>query len=382
MVMSSTTHRLLIRQPAPFRRTASHSRAKAKLSGFALVELLVVIAIIGILVGLLLPAVQSARESARRAQCVNNMKQIGLAFHNYEGTHKRLPAGYVSYRTSNGTAPAWARLDADTWDAAPGWGWGMLLLPYLEQTSLANQLQPTRPIWEPAYQQLIQTQISAFLCPSVSGNRDPFVVRDQAGAPLTTYGSTITLGRSNYVANHGQESCWGDCSSSTSFTVFSDIRSGTTRQISVMGDTGRVADGPFFRNSGTKLASVVDGLSNTIFVGEHSSKLSDKTWVGVVPGAFVQPRLITPENVTETAATLVFCHSGPAGGELDITGYPIFHPVNFPALHVCQMFSEHLGGGNVLFGDGSVRFINSTIDIYVFAALSSMNEGEAVETQE
>ena len=151
------------------------------------------------------------------------------------------------------------------------------------------------------------------------------------------------------------------------FTVFSDIRTGATRQVSVLGDTGRVADGPFFRNSGTKFASVVDGLSSTIFVGEHSSKLSDKTWVGVV---------------TETAATLVFCHSGPAGGELDITGYPIFHPVNFPALHVCQMFSEHPGGGNILFGDGSVRFINSTIDIYVFASLSSMNEGEPVEVQE
>lgn len=371
-----------IRQVTFSRNPLTSTRVMGRFPGFTLVELLVVIAIIGILVGLLLPAVQSAREAARRAQCVNNLKQIGLAFHNYEGTHKRLPAGYVSYRTNNGSGPGWARIDATTWDAAPGWGWGMLLLPYLEQTGLANQLQPTRPIWDPLYQQLIQTQIPAFLCPSVSGSRDPFVVRDPAGAPLTIYGSAITLGRSNYVANHGQESCWGDCSSSSMFTVFSDIRTGATRQVSVLGDTGRVADGPFFRNSGTKFASVVDGLSSTIFVGEHSSKLSDKTWVGVVPGAYVQPRLITPENVTETAATLVFCHSGPAGGELDITGYPIFHPVNFPALHVCQMFSEHPGGGNILFGDGSVRFINSTIDIYVFASLSSMNEGESVEVQE
>ena len=357
-------------------------RNKSTRRGFTLVELLVVIAIIGILVGLLLPAVQAAREAARRSQCVNNLKQIGLAFHNYEGTHKRLPAGYISFRTSDGNAPAWARLDPNTWDAAPGWGWGTLLLPYLEQTSLANQLQPTRPIWDPAYQTLIQTQISTLLCPASSGSRDPFLVRDENGTPLTLYGSAITLGRSHYVANHGQESCWGDCSSSASFTVFSDIRLGTTRQVSVMGDTARVADGPFFRNSGTKFATVVDGLSNTIFVGEHSSKLSDKTWVGVVPGAFVHPRLVTPENVVETAAPLIFCHSGPAGGELDIAGYPIFHPVNFPALHVCQMFSEHPGGGNVLLGDGSVRFINSTIDIFVFAAMSSMNEGETVEVQE
>ena len=208
------------------------------------------------------------------------------------------------------------------------------------------------------------------------------MVRDQAGSPLTMDGSTIVLGRSNYVANHGQEACWGDCSSSSTFTIFSDLRSGATREVSVMGDTGQVADGPFFRNSATKLASIVDGLSNTIFAGEHSSKLSDKTWAGVVPGAFVHPRLITPENAEESAATLVFCHSGPAGGELDITGNPIFHPLNFPALHVCQMFSEHPGGGNVLLGDGSVRFMNSTIDVYVFASLSSMNEGESVEIQE
>jgi prepilin-type N-terminal cleavage/methylation domain-containing protein/prepilin-type processing-associated H-X9-DG protein len=351
-------------------------------AAFTLVELLVVIAIIGILVGLLLPAVQAAREAARRSQCVNNLKQIGLAIHNYESAHKRIPAGYVSFRTSNGVGPAWASIDPDTWDAAPGWGWGALLLPFMEQTSLANQLQPTRPIWDPAYRALIQTQIPTFLCPSSSGSRDPFVVRNEAGDPLTTYGGTLNLGRSHYLANHGQEACWGDCSSSATFTVFSDIRRGITREVTVMGDTGRVADGPFFRNSGTRLATVTDGLSSTIFIGEHSSRLSDKTWVGVVPGAFVHPRIVTPENVVETAATLVFAHSGPAGGELDITGLPIFHPINFPSLHVCQMFSEHPGGGNTLFGDGSVRFVNSTIDIFVFAEMSSMNEGEAFEVQE
>jgi prepilin-type N-terminal cleavage/methylation domain-containing protein/prepilin-type processing-associated H-X9-DG protein len=350
--------------------------------GFTLIELLVVIAIIGMLVGLLLPAVQAAREAARRSQCVNNLKQVGLAMQNYEGTYRKLPAGYVSFRTNNGSGPSWASIDSATWDAAPGWGWGAMLLPFIEQTSLANQLSPIRPIWEPSYQNLIQTQVATFLCPSSSGSRDPFLARDQAGAPLIINGQTVSLARSHYVANHGQESCWGDCSSATTFTVFSDIRQGTMRQVNVSGDTGRVADGPFFRNSGTTFASIADGLSNTIFVGEHSSKLSDKTWVGVVPGAFVHPRLISPENLVETAATLVFCHSGPAGGELDITGFPIFHPVNFPALHVCQMYSEHPGGGNVLFGDGSVRFINASIDIYLFAELSSMNEGEAVGTGE
>ncbi len=96
-----------------------------RLSGFTLVELLVVIAIIGVLAGLLLPAVQSARESARRTQSQNNLKQLGLALHNYDSALRRLPPGYVSNRQDPSAF-------AGTLDAAPGWGWGAMLLPYIE----------------------------------------------------------------------------------------------------------------------------------------------------------------------------------------------------------------------------------------------------------
>ncbi len=351
----------------------------AKTNGFTLVELLVVIAIIGILVGLLLPAVQAAREAARRIQCSNNLKQLGLGLQNYHSAFKRFPAGYCTYATRNGSGPAWATIDPTTWDAAPGWGWGTMLLPFIEQTNLANNLQSARSIWDPVNVPAVSTQLSVYLCPSASGDQTPFVVRDEAGQPVAHGGEPLRLGRSNYVASHGQESCWGECGAAATGIVFTNIYTGTTTTIQVDGDVSRVADGPFFRNSGTRFRDVTDGSSNTIFLGEHSSRLSEKTWVGVVPGAFTHPRFVTPFNGPDAAATLTLVHAGPSGGELDITGSPIIHPINYPTYHVGQMYAEHLGGGQVCLGDGSVRFIADTVDLLLWAELSSMDEHEVVD---
>src|SRR5690606_17395554 len=143
-------------------------------------------------------------------------------------------------------------------------------------------------------------------------------------------------------------------------------------------DVSRVADGPFFRNSRTQFRDITDGTTNTIFLGEHSSTLSEKTCVGVVRGAFTHPRFSTPENGPDATATLMHVHAGPPGGELDITGFPIIHPVNFPTYHVGQMFSEHPGGGQIGLGDGSVRFVSENIDLLLWAELSSMGEGEVI----
>lgn len=353
-----------------------------KQNGFTLVELLVVIAIIGILVGLLLPAVQAAREAARRMQCSNNLKQLGLAIHNYESAHRVFPSGYVSYATSTGAAPPWANIDPVTWDAAPGWGWAALILPQIEQSTISNGLNFERAIWDPVNSALVQAQLSVFQCPSVSGDQEPFEVLDETGSPLQIGGRTVTLGRSNYVASHGQESCWGECGSATTGVVFTNIYTSETKTVRIDGDASRVADGPFYRNSKVRFRDVTDGTTNTIFLGEHSSRLSEKTWVGVVPGAFTHPRFRTPENGPDAAATLTLVHAGPSGGELDITGSPIIHPINFPTYHVGQMFSEHAGGGQVCFGDGSVRFIAETVDLYIWAELSSMGEGEVVSHED
>ena len=333
--------------------------------GFTLVELLVVIAVIGLLVGLLLPAVSAAREAARRVGCVNNLKQIGLATANFESARGVFPAGYLSHDDYGAITSLPAEdYDSVTWDAAPGWGWGVQILAYLEEDALAGRFDTRQPLWHPGHAESIQTKLPIFHCPSVSGPLDAFAaVTDAAGGStsLTKAGGEVLLARSHYVASHGQEECWSDCSGPSG---------------GLGGDVSKVADGPFYRNSRVRTREISDGLSKTVFAGEHTSKLSDKTWVGVVPGAFVHPKIESPDNGAESGATLVLAHSGPAAGEVDAFGNPIIHPPNFPTLHVGQMQSEHPGGAHVVMGDGAVRFIPGEINRDVYAGMTSIAGGE------
>jgi prepilin-type N-terminal cleavage/methylation domain-containing protein/prepilin-type processing-associated H-X9-DG protein len=329
------------------RRSTARS-VKRPVAGFTLVELLVVIAVMGILAALLLPAVQAAREAGRRSQCLNNLKQIGLALHTYHDAVLAFPPAYVA-DTRHSTR------DPQTYDGPAGWGWGMLLLPYIEQGSLHQQFQSNLPCSDPANAAAASTPLKVFLCPSASGNDTPtFDVRDASGTVLARFS------RANYVASAGQEEGWGP-NQRESYT--------------------QIADGPLYRNSPTRMADVTDGLSSTLFIGEHSSILSNKTWVGVVPGAMVcanNPQRF-PITACDYAATLVNVHSGPAAGEIDpVTGFAPIHPPNSPLAHVCQMYAEHPGGANIVLGDGSVRFVSQMINQLTWAALSSRAEGELV----
>jgi prepilin-type N-terminal cleavage/methylation domain-containing protein/prepilin-type processing-associated H-X9-DG protein len=304
---------------------------------FTLIELLVVIAIVAMLVGLLLPAVQKVRESAARMQSTNNLKQIGLALHKHEGVYGHYPAGYVS---NSGNAGA---------DAPPGWAWASFLLPYLEQDNLAMQLRYDLPCYHPTNAAGVKTSPKVFRCPAAPNNSESILVRDASGTLLAE------LGRSHYVANVGQDEPWG--------------------YDPPLNDAGwqRVATGPFFRNSKTRVSTITDGLSNTVFVGEHTT-ISEKTWVGVHPAAECAP--LDPNRFPFTepdhGATFVLCHSGPAPDEPGIV-----HPPSFPTCHVCQMYGPWSAfGGNVLFGDGSVKFIPTRINLNTWAALSSMNLGD------
>jgi len=358
----------MFRTLRPSFRETRHRRCSRQVvgaTGFTLVELLVVIAIIGVMVGLLLPAVQAAREAARRMTCSNKLKQIGLALHNYESTYKQLPAGYQSYANYSQihTLPS-EDYDPVTWDASNGWAWSAAILPFIEQQATYDSIDFGAPLWETRFAQTRALKLPIFLCPSVSGGDEAFLVVDDLNQNLIKRGGTIQLGRSHYVVSHGREEAWGD-------------RSGPAGGL--QGDVGQIADGPFYRNSKTRFADVTDGLSQSIFAGEHTSRLSDKSWAGIVPGASVHPKISSPENGNESAAGLLFVHSGPSSGEVDLFGNPIIHPPNFPTLHVCQMQSQHPGGANLLMGDAAVRFISETINRELFAALTSIAGGEVVQ---
>ncbi len=217
---------------------------------FTLIELLVVITIIGVLIALLLPAVQAAREAARRMSCSNNLKQIGLALHSYHQAIGTFPAGYISAVGSGGPAD----------DKGPGWGWAAQLLPYLEQSGLHDRIRFDKDITDPTNAAYRTTVLPLFLCPSDGGDKT-----------FTVAGSNpVLVGHSNYVGVFGNPEITDD--------------PGYLLPESTYPERGPTHQGMFYRNSGVRMADVTDGASNTLFVGERSSRLAYATWTGSVTG--------------------------------------------------------------------------------------------------
>jgi prepilin-type N-terminal cleavage/methylation domain-containing protein len=328
-------------------------------TGFTLVELLVVIAIIGILISLLLPAVQAAREAARRMQCTNNFKQMGIAMHTYHDALKSFPSGYV---TNAVTAPV-----TEFGDDAPGWGWGALILPYMEQTALYDQLMSNKlSAWHTGNAEAVRRNIATFLCPSDPRSQELTDIEGDTEWQLLTYndsgtftnpdfvGRGIQFGRSSYVACNGTEESW--------------LFGGT--EVTNGGDAlvRQWADGAFFRNSRTTIGSITDGTSNTILLGECASTLGNKTWVGVHPDATVWCKHPNRVIDNEPPATLVLFHSGPSEAEYSLEGRYTVHPPNSPNAMACGTYSHHTGGMNALYGDGSVPFISTTVNHLEYAS--------------
>jgi prepilin-type N-terminal cleavage/methylation domain-containing protein/prepilin-type processing-associated H-X9-DG protein len=325
--------------------------------GFTLVELLVVIAIIGVLVAILIPAIQAARESARRSQCSNNLRQVGLATLSFHDVQNRFPSGYQS-------EPGGAMGNAfETGDAGPGWTCLFQILPYLEGGTAAEKFNTKLPSWHADNAAAAQLVIPTYLCPSVSDQTPTYEVRNEAGDRLAEFS------RANYVANAGHFAVWEK----------------PLQNLTVE------ANGVFFRNSKLSIKNITDGTSNTVFMGEQTPIHSDSTWVGIVPGAVTCPTKMFPVAHCEPAATQINVHSGPdpsdeheEGEEVD-DGHdhsaPMAHPPNDPHGFVDEMYAEHPGGCNVLFGDGSVRFVSETIDPMIWAALSSRAGGEILDAQ-
>jgi prepilin-type N-terminal cleavage/methylation domain-containing protein/prepilin-type processing-associated H-X9-DG protein len=287
--------------------------------GFTLIELLVVIAVIAILIGLLLPAVQKVREAAARMSCQNNLKQMGLAAHNYHSALGTLPPGYSAVASYPGTAP--------------GWGWATYLLPYLEQSALANQINLVSPVES---QPAIRSVVKLFLCPSDLVAPAAFAVTDPTGATI------CVAAPSSYAATVGSDASEVD-----------DV----------------IGNGVFYRNSAVRLTDITDGTSNTVMIGDRAWADTQGIWAGVPTGAVVRAGTTNPwPSVTGPGQCLILAHNNWINIKTDADG------------GLDDFSSKHIGGANLVFADGSVRFIHSITadgpDRYAFWAMGTRAGGD------
>ena len=322
---------------------------------FTLVELLVVIAIIGILVGLLLPAVQAAREAARRMQCSNNLKQLGLSFHNYESALKSFPINYAT-RGSLGFPNNGPGI------ANSGRSWMQMVLPYIEQNNLYNNIDftvglqpknsaPTTPIGKNRL--VAATVVPSFLCPSDdSGEGGTLLNRsdlNETNAPADRWAVT------NYKACAGSNWQWG---------IFAWVNSGPT---GVNGKNAGQSDGLNLGNgvicsnqtdvnTKTRIADITDGTSNTFIIGEAMAGWSQWNW------------WYNPNACTATSAI-------PLNRVLRVPKNIGDWPNNY------GFASRHTGGGNFALADGSIRFLSDSIDVFTYRAMATVSSGEVASSE-
>lgn len=319
-------------------------------SGFTLVELLVVITIIGMLVALLLPAVQSAREAARRSQCMNNLKQLSLAVHNYETAHKTLPS---SIRPAGSTTlPRLAGL--------------LFLLPYFEQAALYEGYDQTVNWSHANNATIVQSRVPTFLCPT-----DADAVNKLDGVPeaspwtatvaaLTSYSPTI--GVDQRLADHNLvDKAGAGILVKNGTPKFSDVKDGLSNTILYAESAGRPNLYQRRKLIGSLPANYVNGGGWARPASDFS--VDGATVDGTQVGALADTDILYAVNRTN-GADIAGLYASPSG-------YPYYGTEG-----TGEVYSFHPGGANISYGDGSVRFISEQIRIREFARLVTRAGGE------
>jgi prepilin-type N-terminal cleavage/methylation domain-containing protein/prepilin-type processing-associated H-X9-DG protein len=316
-------------------------------SGFTLIELLVVIAIIGVLIALLLPAVQAAREAARRAQCVNNLKQLALAAQNYHDANGCFPGGSYTGKLFN--PPHWATYPENFSCFAR-------MLPYFEQAPMYNAINFNLASADPANITIAGVQINSLICPSDTQNQS-------VAFPANRASSGITPGWSFNEIYPLPPGAW-----TQAFTSYAG-NAGTF----TFGFTHLMPDvvltqfnGVIYNDSNVKIAEITDGTSNTFIFGEHSKGILFK----VDPGYAVSDNSWQSGRWYDTLFATLYPVNLGAGNFQGIKNSAYYDPTAAGSLHP--------GGANFAFCDGSVRFIKNSIQSWSFAAGNADSYGDSM----